>query len=86
MTGNYHVLRRAGWLIALQRPLHRGLTDQLKGAFDNTVPVQTPVVVDQVIRDPQWLTGFTSSEGCWAKFECAQLSSVISREKRRGRA
>ena len=65
MKGNYYVLRRAGWLIALHWPLHRGLTDQLKGAFDNTVPVKRPVIVDQVIRDPQWLTGFTSSEGCW---------------------
>lgn len=41
------------------------MSDTLLAAFPNTKPVQRPLVVDQVIKDPHWLAGFTSGEGCF---------------------
>ncbi len=40
--------------------MNKGLSDELKAAFPNTEPVPRPIVVDQVIKDPQWLAGFAS--------------------------
>lgn len=43
----------------------RELSDKLGGAFPNVLPVERPVVKDQSIRDPNWLVGFVSGEGCF---------------------
>ena len=51
-------------VIALKATLNKGLSDELKAAFPNTLPVKRPKVIDRVIRDPQWVAGFTSGEGC----------------------
>ena len=50
-------------IVNLKASINRGLSDTLKSAFPNTKPVARPVVVNQVIKDPQWLAGFTSGEG-----------------------
>ena len=47
-------------IVYIRASLNLGLSDELKEAFPNTVPVNRPLVVDQAIRDPQWLAGFTS--------------------------
>lgn len=41
------------------------LSNELQTAFLNIIPVQRPLVLDQVIKDPHWLAGFTSGEGCF---------------------
>jgi hypothetical protein len=41
------------------------LTDVLKASFPETIPVSRPIVEDQEIKDPQWLAGFTTGEGCF---------------------
>lgn len=43
--------------------LNNGLSDQLKAAFPNIVPVLRPQVKDQIISDPHWVTGFVDGEG-----------------------
>lgn len=43
--------------------INNGLSDKLKAAFPDTNPVPRPLVVDQEIKDPHWLAGFTSGEG-----------------------
>ena len=40
-----------------------GLSSKLKSAFSNIVPVPRPSVVDQEIKDPNWVAGFTCGEG-----------------------
>ena len=40
-------------IVALKANLNLGLSDQLKAAFPDVVPIKRPLVVDQVIRDPQ---------------------------------
>lgn len=45
--------------------INNGLSDKLKAAFPDTKPVPRPLVVGQEIKDPHWLAGFTSGEGCF---------------------
>ena len=52
-------------IVALKAAIGRGLSDQLKAAFTAIVPVQKPLVKNQVIQDPNWLAGFVSAEGCF---------------------
>ena len=52
-------------IVAIKASMNRGLSDKLKAAFPNTIPVQRPLVNNQEIRDPNWVCGFTSGEGCF---------------------
>lgn len=52
-------------IVNIRASLNLGLSGELKEAFPNVVPVKRPLIEDQVIRDPQWLAGFTSGEGCF---------------------
>ena len=40
-------------LVALKASINLGLNDQLKEVFPGVVPVMRPLVIDQVILDPQ---------------------------------
>ncbi len=50
-------------IVALKANLNLGLSDVLKAAFPNSIPVPRPTVKNSVNLDPQWLAGFTSGEG-----------------------
>ena len=52
-------------LVAIKAPLNLGLSEKLKKNFPTIVPVPRPLVVNQVIKDPYWVAGFTSGEGCF---------------------
>ena len=52
-------------IVALKDQSNRGLSDKLKKAFPDFVPVSRPIVMNQIIEDPNWLTGFTTAEGCY---------------------
>jgi len=39
-------------IVAIKASLNKGLSDKLKEAFPNVIPVPRPIVVDQVIKDP----------------------------------
>lgn len=45
--------------------MNRGLSDALKVHFPNIVPSVRPIFDDIDIKDPNWLSGFTSGEGCF---------------------
>ena len=45
--------------------MNLGLSDKLKLAFPDLVPVGRPLVENPKILDPKWLAGFTSGEGCF---------------------
>ena len=53
-------------LVAIKASMNLGLSDELKAAFPEIVPIQRPLVGDQKITDPYWLAGFTSAEGCFS--------------------
>jgi hypothetical protein len=52
-------------LIAIKASINLGLSEELKAAFPDTIPVMRPIVEDQEIKDSNWLSGFTSDEGCF---------------------
>jgi hypothetical protein len=52
-------------IIALKANLNLGLSEELIAAFEGVVPVERPVILDQKIRDPHWVAGFTTGEGCF---------------------
>jgi hypothetical protein len=52
-------------LVALRASLNWGLPLGLEAAFPNTIPYPRPSVSGITIKDPQWLAGFASGEGCF---------------------
>jgi len=56
-------------IIAIKASLNNGLPDKLKTAFPGVLPVPRPLVLGslcpQRIKDPSWLAGFASAEGCF---------------------
>lgn len=53
--------------MAIKGSMNLGLSDELKTAFPDLLPLPRPSVVDQEIKDPNWLAGFTCRgvEGCF---------------------
>jgi len=45
--------------------MNKGLTSKLKLEFPNILPIQRPLISQQVIKDPYWLVGFVDGEGCF---------------------
>jgi hypothetical protein len=41
------------------------LSAELKSAFPDITPMDRPLVANQKILDPNWLSGFTTGEGCF---------------------
>jgi hypothetical protein len=58
-------------IVAIKASMNLGLSDKLKEAFPNIVPVKRSLVAEGAlfsptkISDPYWLAGFTSAEGCF---------------------
>lgn len=50
-------------IVAIKASNNLGLSNQLKEAFPNVIPVPRPLVIDQQISDPNWIAGFTNAEG-----------------------
>ena len=50
---------------AIKASLNNGLSEELKASFPDTIGVPRPEVVDQEIKDPHWLAGLTSGDGCF---------------------
>ena len=53
-------------IIAIRASINRGLSPELQKVFYNVDPVDQPLVQNKKkIEDPNWLSGFTSAEGCF---------------------
>lgn len=52
-------------VVNIRASMNLGLTDILKTAFPDTVPVPRPLIEDNKIFCPEWLAGFTAGEGCF---------------------
>jgi len=50
-------------LVSLKSSLNWGLSDNLKKAFSNVVPINRPEYFFKGITDPFWVAGFTSGDG-----------------------
>jgi LAGLIDADG endonuclease len=51
-------------IVNLRASLNLGLSDALKTAFPNTMPVARPIITNQHIPHPQWVAGFVTAEFC----------------------
>jgi hypothetical protein len=52
-------------IVNFKASMNKGLSKDLKEAFPNTGNFPRPLVKAQKIKDPYWLAGFTSGEGCF---------------------
>lgn len=52
-------------IISIRASMNKGLTCSLKTVFPNIIPVERPIVEDQLIKHPLWLVGFVDGEGCF---------------------
>jgi len=52
-------------IIAIKAAMNKGLSESLKTAFPDLIPVTRPVVIDQEIKYPNWLVGFSEAEACF---------------------
>ena len=52
-------------IISLKASMNKGLSDSLKADFPDLVLSPRPLVLNQTIEDPNWLSGFTEGEGCF---------------------
>jgi hypothetical protein len=54
-------------IVATKANMNLGLSDELKTAFPNIIPVLRPssVLEDCQIQDPNWFAGFVTGEGCF---------------------
>ena len=50
-------------VVAIKAAMNLGLSEKLKVAFPDVVPVERPKIETPKTVDPQWLAGFTSGEG-----------------------
>lgn len=55
-------------IVNIRASLNLGLSNVLKSAFPDTIPVSRPLVTNQLynkIPHPQWVAGFVTGEGCF---------------------
>jgi len=52
-------------IVSIKASMNKGINNKLKESFTNLIPVERPLVLNTSIPDPQWLSGFTSGEGCF---------------------
>lgn len=45
--------------------MNLGLSDKLKLAFPSITPIPRPLVIDRLIKDPNWLAGFIDGALLW---------------------
>lgn len=53
-------------IVNLRASLNKGLSAELNETFPDTISVSRPLVNDQEIKDPYWLGGFGTGEGCFS--------------------
>jgi hypothetical protein len=52
-------------IVSMKASMNRGLSDKVKKSFPDIVPSVRPMFNYISIKDPHWLAGFTSGEGCF---------------------
>nr|ATI20236.1 LAGLIDADG endonuclease [Juglanconis oblonga]ATI20395.1 LAGLIDADG endonuclease [Juglanconis oblonga] len=63
-------------ILSLRASLNLGLSEALKTAFPNIIPVLRPKVENIAIPHGEWLAGFTSGEGCFFVFVSKSLTHL----------
>jgi len=68
-------------LVAIKASMNRcNLPSNLKIAFSDITHIQRPLIKDQEIKNPFWLSGFTSAEGSFFVYFYEALSSKLGKK------
>ena len=52
-------------ILSIKASINKGLTGILKSIFPDIVPVERPIIKNQMIKSPLWFIGFIDGEGCF---------------------
>jgi hypothetical protein len=52
-------------ILSIKSSMNLGLSEELKLVFPDISSVSRPLLLDKNVKDPNWLAGFTSGEGCF---------------------
>jgi hypothetical protein len=52
-------------ILSIKASINKGLTGTLKSIFPDIVPVERPIIKNQMIKSPLWWIGFVDGEGCF---------------------
>jgi LAGLIDADG DNA endonuclease family protein len=52
-------------ILAIKSSMNKGLSEELQLVFPYISSVNRPILLDKNVKDPHWLAGFTSAEGCF---------------------
>ncbi len=54
-------------IVSIKAVFNKGLSDHLKMVFppEDNIPAIRPQIINQVILDPHWMSGFVDAEGCF---------------------
>lgn len=64
-------------ILSLRASLNLGLSEALKTAFPNIIPVIRPEAENIAVPHGEWLAGFTSGEGCFFVFVSKSLTHAL---------
>ena len=62
-------------IVSIKASINKGISDELKVAFPQCIPVMRPIKVKPKMPHSEWIAGFTSGEGCF-KLMVKKSSSV----------
>lgn len=69
-------------MLSLKASINLGLSNELKTAFPDIIPVERPKVEYPTYIDPSWLAGFVDAEGCFfvgiTKSKVVKLGNAVS--------
>jgi len=52
-------------IISVRASMNQGLTNELTSDFPDIAPKPRPIFKDLTVQDPNWISGFTSGDGCF---------------------
>lgn len=52
-------------IISIRASMNQGLTNELTLDFPDIVAKPRPIIKDLTVKDPNWISGFTSGDGCF---------------------
>lgn len=64
-------------ILSIRASLNLGLSEALKTAFPNIIPIIRPSVENIALPHGEWLAGFTSGEGCFFVFVSKSLTHAL---------
>jgi hypothetical protein len=50
-------------IVAIKASMNKGLSEELINIFSNIKPIPRPIIINQTIKDPNWIAGFVSGDG-----------------------